>query len=154
MGRDPHPGGGYGGLCGGVGDTRAVRADPHAAPQALAHIEAYIDFSEDDNVEEEVLSQGKVRRWGGDALTPLFPHPHLSVPAVDAAVRALERQIAAHLQDGRRGEMLRSGVRAVIAGPPNVGKSSLLNLLCEWGAGGSERPPPTRGRATSPSPML
>uniref|UniRef100_A0A8V1AF30 5-taurinomethyluridine-[tRNA] synthase subunit GTPB3, mitochondrial n=1 Tax=Gallus gallus TaxID=9031 RepID=A0A8V1AF30_CHICK len=75
--------------------------------QALAHIEAYIDFSEDDNVEEEVLSQ------------------------VDAAVRALERQIAAHLQDGRRGEMLRSGVRAVIAGPPNVGKSSLLNLLCQ-----------------------
>ncbi|XP_075031729.1 5-taurinomethyluridine-[tRNA] synthase subunit GTPB3, mitochondrial isoform X3 [Calonectris borealis] len=27
--------------------------------QALAHLEAYIDFSEDDNVEEEVLSQGQ-----------------------------------------------------------------------------------------------
>ncbi|XP_032567552.1 tRNA modification GTPase GTPBP3, mitochondrial [Chiroxiphia lanceolata] len=75
--------------------------------QALAHLEAYIDFSEDDNVEEEVLSQ------------------------VDGAVRALEREIGAHLRDGRRGELLRGGVRAVIAGPPNVGKSSLLNLLCQ-----------------------
>ncbi|XP_068021164.1 tRNA modification GTPase GTPBP3, mitochondrial isoform X2 [Melanerpes formicivorus] len=75
--------------------------------QALAHLEAYIDFSEDDNVEEEVLSQ------------------------VDATVRALEKEIGAHLQDGRRGELLRGGVHAVIAGPPNVGKSSLLNLLCQ-----------------------
>ncbi|XP_064031233.1 tRNA modification GTPase GTPBP3, mitochondrial isoform X2 [Pogoniulus pusillus] len=75
--------------------------------QALAHLEAYIDFSEDDNVEEEVLSQA------------------------DATVRALEKEIGAHLQDGRRGELLRGGVHAVIAGPPNVGKSSLLNLLCQ-----------------------
>ncbi|KAM6231962.1 5-taurinomethyluridine-[tRNA] synthase subunit GTPB3, mitochondrial isoform 2-T2 [Spheniscus humboldti] len=75
--------------------------------QALAHLEAYIDFSEDDNVEEEVLSQ------------------------VDATVRGLEQEIGAHLQDGRRGELLRGGVHAVIAGPPNVGKSSLLNLLCQ-----------------------
>ncbi|XP_064590267.1 tRNA modification GTPase GTPBP3, mitochondrial isoform X3 [Zonotrichia leucophrys gambelii] len=29
----------------------------HALTQALAHLEAYIDFSEDDNVEEEVLTQ-------------------------------------------------------------------------------------------------
>ncbi|NXP49469.1 GTPB3 GTPase, partial [Heliornis fulica] len=73
--------------------------------RALAHLEAYIDFSEDDNVEEGVLLQ------------------------VDATVRALEQEIGSHLQDGRRGELLRGGVRAVIAGPPNVGKSSLLNLL-------------------------
>ncbi|XP_064252457.1 tRNA modification GTPase GTPBP3, mitochondrial isoform X2 [Passer domesticus] len=31
----------------------------HALTQALAHLEAYIDFSEDDNVEEEVLAQGR-----------------------------------------------------------------------------------------------
>ncbi|XP_068775839.1 tRNA modification GTPase GTPBP3, mitochondrial [Struthio camelus] len=73
--------------------------------QALAHLEAYIDFSEDDNVEEEVLSR------------------------VAAAVRALEEEVGAHLRDGRRGELLRGGVRVVIAGPPNAGKSSLLNLL-------------------------
>ncbi|XP_014738341.1 PREDICTED: tRNA modification GTPase GTPBP3, mitochondrial [Sturnus vulgaris] len=78
----------------------------HTLTQALAHLEAYIDFSEDDNVEEEVLSR------------------------VASTVRALEQQIRAHLRDGRRGELLRGGVRAVIAGPPNAGKSSLLNLLC------------------------
>ncbi|XP_031948356.1 tRNA modification GTPase GTPBP3, mitochondrial isoform X2 [Corvus moneduloides] len=77
----------------------------HTLTQALAHLEAFIDFSEDDNVEEEVLCQ------------------------VDVTVRALEREIRGHLRDGRRGELLRGGVRAVIAGPPNVGKSSLLNLL-------------------------
>ncbi|NXV35623.1 GTPB3 GTPase, partial [Rissa tridactyla] len=106
--------------------------------QALAHLEAYIDFSEDDNVEEEVLSQGEGWRGGaasGGAGTPRLccrvpPASAVSLPAVDATVRALEQEIGAHLQDGRRGEMLRGGVHAVIAGPPNVGKSSLLNLLC------------------------
>ncbi len=29
----------------------------------------------------------------------------------------------------RRGELVRSGVRAAIVGPPNVGKSSILNFL-------------------------
>ncbi|XP_068517643.1 tRNA modification GTPase GTPBP3, mitochondrial isoform X2 [Anas acuta] len=102
--------------------------------QALAHLEAYIDFSEDDNVEEEVLSQGKGVAGGGTAPCPccrVVPPPHRRVPAVDAAVRALEQELGAHLQDGRRGELLRGGVHAVIAGPPNVGKSSLLNLLCQ-----------------------
>jgi tRNA modification GTPase len=34
-----------------------------------------------------------------------------------------------HLADGHRGEILREGFRVVIAGPANVGKSSLLNAL-------------------------
>lgn len=33
------------------------------------------------------------------------------------------------LQDTRRGEIIRSGVRLAIFGPPNAGKSSLLNFL-------------------------
>ena len=37
--------------------------------------------------------------------------------------------IAAHLDDGRGGEILRDGFRVVIAGPPNAGKSSLMNAL-------------------------
>jgi tRNA modification GTPase len=37
--------------------------------------------------------------------------------------------IRAHLDDGRRGEILRAGFRVAIAGPPNAGKSSLLNAL-------------------------
>ncbi|NXS94110.1 GTPB3 GTPase, partial [Jacana jacana] len=110
--------------------------------QALAHLEAYIDFSEDDNVEEEVLSQGEGWGWGCGTPCPfsVCPPPWsppgscplpCSFPTVDATVRALEQEIGAHLQDGRRGELLRGGVHAVIAGPPNVGKSSLLNLLCQ-----------------------
>lgn len=79
------------------------------------------------------------QRGGAGTLGPCCPpllHFPDSLPAVDVTVRALEQEIGAHLQDGRRGELLRGGVHAVIAGPPNVGKSSLLNLLCEWGAGG------------------
>lgn len=67
-------------------------------------------------------------RDGGCAVF-LTPVP---APAVDTAVAQLDRELRGHLQDGRRGERLRGGVHVVIAGPPNAGKSSLLNLLCEW----------------------
>jgi len=46
----------------------------------------------------------------------------------DALVAGLLAAIARHLAD-RSGERLRDGLRVVIAGPPNTGKSSLLNLL-------------------------
>ncbi|NXS19919.1 GTPB3 GTPase, partial [Mystacornis crossleyi] len=104
--------------------------------QALAHLEAYIDFGEGEEVEDEVLAQGEVplaprrARGPGRLPSPGNGAARGCVPAVDGAVRALEQEIRGHLRDGRRGELLRAGVRAVIAGPPNVGKSSLLNLLC------------------------
>lgn len=44
-------------------------------------------------------------------------------------VRGLAGDIDRHLRDGGRGEIVRSGVRVAIVGPPNAGKSSLLNLL-------------------------
>ncbi|XP_045709448.1 tRNA modification GTPase GTPBP3, mitochondrial isoform X2 [Phyllostomus hastatus] len=73
--------------------------------KALAHVEAYIDFGEDDNLEEDVLERA------------------------DSQVQELEMALNAHLRDARRGQRLRSGAHVVVTGPPNAGKSSLVNLL-------------------------
>ena len=61
-----------------------------------------------------------------------FPDEDLP-PEVEAAMLGamgvLRAEIAAHLDDHRRGERLREGLCFAITGPPNVGKSSLLNAL-------------------------
>ena len=71
--------------------------------RALAHLEAAIDFPDEDlpaGIGEEVR----------------------------ASIAQLKSEIADHLDD-RRGERLREGLGIAIIGPPNAGKSSLLNLL-------------------------
>ena len=73
--------------------------------QALALVEARIDFSDEADVPEDLLA-----------------------PAL-AIARALADEIAAALADGGRGERLRDGLTVAIAGPPNAGKSTLLNRL-------------------------
>eukprot|EP01125_Pyxidicula_operculata_P019288 TRINITY_DN6983_c0_g1_i1.p1 TRINITY_DN6983_c0_g1~~TRINITY_DN6983_c0_g1_i1.p1 ORF type:complete len:465 (+),score=50.18 TRINITY_DN6983_c0_g1_i1:60-1454(+) len=73
--------------------------------RALSYVEAIIDFAEDEYLEVEVMKD--------------------VVPKLEK----LRDTIESHLRDNRRGEILRSGVHITIAGPPNVGKSSLLNLL-------------------------
>ncbi|XP_056374197.1 tRNA modification GTPase GTPBP3, mitochondrial [Hyla sarda] len=75
--------------------------------RGLAHIEAFIDFSEDDNVEEDVLL------------------------AVDEVVDKLQKELEEHLKDNRRGERLRDGVQVVLTGATNAGKSSLLNVISQ-----------------------
>lgn len=70
----------------------------------LAHQEAEIEFPDED------LPDGLA--------STLLPQ-----------VEALQNDIAAHLNDHRRGEMMRSGVMIAIVGAPNAGKSSLLNTL-------------------------
>ncbi len=50
---------------------------------------------------------------------------------VDAELAALGSEVAAHLNDDRRGERLREGLVFAITGAPNVGKSSLVNALAQ-----------------------
>jgi tRNA modification GTPase len=73
--------------------------------EALALVEARIDFSDEADVPEDLLG-----------------------PALYAA-QQLRDEIAGVLADGRRGERLRDGLVVAIAGPPNAGKSTLLNRL-------------------------
>jgi tRNA modification GTPase len=73
--------------------------------EALALVEARIDFSDEADVPEDLVG-----------------------PALDAA-QQLRDEIAGVLADGRRGERLRDGLVVAIAGPPNAGKSTLLNRL-------------------------
>lgn len=70
----------------------------------LAHLEAAIDFPEEDLPGE--LDRG-----------------------ARAELSALISDLDRHLVDGRRGERLRDGLSVAIIGPPNAGKSSLLNRL-------------------------
>lgn len=49
--------------------------------------------------------------------------------AIRPRAAKLREEMRRHLADGNRGEVIRSGIRVAIVGPPNAGKSTLLNLL-------------------------
>lgn len=72
--------------------------------QSLAHLEAFIDFPDEDL-------------------------PLTAERAIWGTVETLIAEMQAHLDDGHRGERLRDGLHIAIIGPPNAGKSSLLNAL-------------------------
>jgi tRNA modification GTPase len=44
---------------------------------------------------------------------------------------SLANEMQSHLSDGRRGEILREGFHVAVIGPPNAGKSSLVNALAQ-----------------------
>jgi len=70
----------------------------------VAHLEAYIDFPEED-IDPDTGA------------------------AMVARMEGLVARLQALLDTADHGRILRSGARTVICGEPNVGKSSLLNLL-------------------------
>ena len=61
-----------------------------------------------------------------------FPDEDLP-PDVEGALMAelgvILTEVVGHLADDRRGERLREGIVIAVGGPPNVGKSSLINIL-------------------------
>lgn len=72
----------------------------------LAYVEAELEFPDEDmpdNITETI-------------------HPK---------VETLANSINVHLDDNRRGERLRDGIRVAVMGAPNAGKSSLINTLVQ-----------------------
>jgi len=74
--------------------------------KTLAHLEAYIDFP-DEELPENVITD------------------------LENTVFKIAESIKKHLSQSTYGERLREGFRVVILGEPNAGKSSLLNTLAK-----------------------
>jgi tRNA modification GTPase len=63
-----------------------------------------------------------------------FPDEEIPQDALDAsrgAIGDIANEMQSHLSDGRRGEILRDGFHVAVIGPPNAGKSSLVNALAQ-----------------------
>lgn len=90
-------------LQGGLSDK--IRALRQEMLNTLAQVEVTIDYPEYDDVEELSLQQ-------------------LHDTAID-----VREQIAAILNQAQQGRVFREGITTAIIGRPNVGKSSLLNIL-------------------------
>ncbi|MFQ3671011.1 MAG: tRNA uridine-5-carboxymethylaminomethyl(34) synthesis GTPase MnmE [Verrucomicrobiia bacterium] len=86
--------------------SRAVAGLQERVVNHLAHVEAWIDFPEED-LSPEVGQE------------------------LEAGLREVLRECQRLLGTAREGRLLRQGAMVVLAGVPNAGKSSLLNALLE-----------------------
>ncbi len=75
-----------------------------ALKKSLAYTEAVIDFPDEDVPDDQIAT--------------IIPQ-----------VAAIRDAIHDHLNDNHRGERLRGGIHVAVIGPPNAGKSSLVNAL-------------------------
>ena len=75
--------------------------------EARAAMEASIDFSDEDDAPTDMTDE------------------------VGTTVASIAGTIRHHLARADDGEIVRNGLRVVLAGPPNAGKSSLLNALAD-----------------------
>ena len=88
--------------------SQAVRGWMDAVAMLSARIEAILDFADEDDVASDAAALGAI------------------LAEVDALASAI-----AEVVEAPPVERLKDGLRVVIAGPPNSGKSTLLNLLGE-----------------------
>ena len=84
--------------------TRAIGEADQALFDLVARLEASIDFPEEG-------------------------YHFIEPAALGAAIDGVADRLAALLADGRRGRLVREGLQVAIVGRPNVGKSSLFNVL-------------------------
>lgn len=72
--------------------------------KVMSYLEAYTDFPE-EGISSKILDE------------------------MEKGIKNLKEQMQNHLDNNNRGEIIREGINLSIFGPPNVGKSSLINYI-------------------------